>query len=196
MSSSPATGTRLPREQRREAILDAAAKVLAQQPCEAVSMSDIVRASDVSRPVVYDHFATRQAIVIALIRRHHQVFVDALRQVIAQGGIVDEATYRALLNAAFDHFESDPAGWRLLCYEPSADPAIAAAQRETRDEVLALGRAAFHLPPGSETVLEGLRTAINGLFAWQRDCPGVSREQLVDAAVQLTWHGLARARRS
>jgi AcrR family transcriptional regulator len=188
MSSRP----RMPRAERREAILDAASGLFDERPYDAVSMSDIVRVSGVSRPVVYDHFRTKEEVVIALIRRQHESVVEELAAAgAAPGGVQSESDYRRLLDVVFDHFERDPAGWRLLCNEPSPNPLIAAAQRETRDEVLGLTTAALNLPPRSEILAEGLRNAVNGLFAWQREHRRIGRAQLIDAAVALTWRGLA-----
>jgi AcrR family transcriptional regulator len=175
--------------ERREAILDAASSLFADQSVEAVSMSDIVRRAGVSRPVVYDHFPTKQDLVVALIERHHAMMLDALAAT-AAGPITGEDGYRQVLETVFEHFASDPAGWRLLCDEPSGDPVVAEVQRRTRDEVLDL---TVGLPGPTEpklAVAEGLRYAINGLFGWGREHPEVTHGDLVDAAIALTWRGL------
>ena len=181
---------RLPAPQRREAILDAAASLFAELPAEAVSMSDIVRSAGVSRPVVYDHFKTKRELVVALIERHHQTVIDSLAALAAAGGVTDEAGYREVLAGILEHCERDPAGWRLLCAGPSADPIVAAVQRRTRDEVLALTVETLKVPDANLAIAEALRNAINGLFGWRREHPDVTHGQLIDAAVQLTWRGL------
>jgi AcrR family transcriptional regulator len=180
--------------ERREAILDAAASLFADQPVEAVSMSDIVRQAGVSRPVVYDHFATKQRLVIALIERHHARMLEALA---ASAGdeIGDEEGYRGVLDTVFAHFASDPAGWRLLCDEPSADPLVAEVQRRTRDEILGLTVGLLDPPAPQLAIAEALRQAINGLFAWGREHPELSHAELADAAIALTWRGLRRPSR-
>lgn len=179
--------------ERREAILGAAAPLFADQSVEAVSMSDIVRQAGVSRPVVYDHFPTKRQLVIALIERHHAMMLESLAAA-ADGPMADEERYRAVLATVFAHFARDPAGWRLLCDEPSADPAVADVQRRTRDEVLSLTLGLLDPPEPKLAIAEALRCAINGLFGWSREHPELTHTDLADAAIALTWRGLGRVR--
>jgi AcrR family transcriptional regulator len=192
VTANPVSARRMSAPERRESILDAAARLFAELPAEAVSMSDIVRGAGVSRPVVYDHFNTKRDLLIALIERHHEAVIGSLAALAADGRVRDEADYRLVLAGIFEHFDADPAGWRLLCDEPAVDSAVAEVQRRTRDEVLELAVVALRVPQGSLVIAEGLRNAINGLFGWSREHPEVEREELVDAAVALTWRGLGR----
>ena len=53
MSSRP---TRLPRDQRRIQLLDAASEVFSSKGYHAAAMDDIADAAGVSKPVLYQHF--------------------------------------------------------------------------------------------------------------------------------------------
>jgi AcrR family transcriptional regulator len=73
--------TRLTRSDRRAALLDAAAELLAAGDVDDVSMESVAKRVGVSRPLVYKHFANRQDLLSALYEResahiHKQVSVD------------------------------------------------------------------------------------------------------------------------
>lgn len=198
MSSPAASPARLRRSERREAILDAAAGLVTERAIDAISMTDVVRVAGVSRPVVYDHFASTRDLVVALVERHRGALRAALDDhAAAHGPVADEAGFRAVLALIFDQFEADPAGWRLLSQEPSSDPAIAEVQRVGRDEI---NRAIAHAlalegPPRARMlVAEAIRTAANGLFAWGKEHASVRRGQLVDAFVSVAWRGIGTDR--
>lgn len=61
---------RLPHADRRRALLDAALTLLEVGGSEAVRMDALARAAGVTRPVVYEHFANREALLVALIEEH------------------------------------------------------------------------------------------------------------------------------
>jgi AcrR family transcriptional regulator len=53
---------RLTAEQRRAAILDAALEVFAERGYHASSIDDIARAAGISKALIYEHFASKQAL--------------------------------------------------------------------------------------------------------------------------------------
>jgi AcrR family transcriptional regulator len=65
----PLEQARLSRSERREALLDAAALLVAAGDVEAVSMEAVAERAGVSRPLVYKHFANRYELLSALYRR-------------------------------------------------------------------------------------------------------------------------------
>ena len=65
----PLEPARLSRGERREALLDAAALLVAAGDVEAVSMEAVAERAGVSRPLVYKHFANRYELLSALYRR-------------------------------------------------------------------------------------------------------------------------------
>ncbi|MEK0085652.1 TetR/AcrR family transcriptional regulator [Benzoatithermus flavus] len=52
---------------RRRRILDAAARLFAAAPYEAVQMDDIARAAQVAKPTVYRHFETKETLFVEAI---------------------------------------------------------------------------------------------------------------------------------
>jgi AcrR family transcriptional regulator len=65
----PLESARLSRSERRDALLDAAALLVASGDVEAVSMEAVAEQAGVSRPLVYKHFANRYELLSSLYRR-------------------------------------------------------------------------------------------------------------------------------
>ncbi|HEY0946278.1 MAG TPA: TetR/AcrR family transcriptional regulator [Opitutaceae bacterium] len=57
---------RLPREERRRQLLDVAWRLVRKEGTDALTLGRLAEASGVTKPVVYDHFPTRPALLVAL----------------------------------------------------------------------------------------------------------------------------------
>lgn len=183
---------RLPEAERRRVILASATAVVAERGVEAASISDIAARAGVTRPVIYDHFATKQDIVLSLIEQHHATLMGVLSDVVT-GGRLDKHSLRALVVAYLHQVDADPGGWRILCLEPSRDRQIAAVQRRTAGEVNAV--VAGMLNPRTSLrrrlmAAEGARAAVNALADLRQQDPTIAIEELADIAVDLVWVGL------
>jgi AcrR family transcriptional regulator len=122
---------RLPPEQRREQLLDAAMTVLGDWPLHELSMEAVAEAAGVGKPVLYTVFRTRTELVSALLRREHQ---RGLQQVLA--ALPDNLTgpgptgaYAATVSAFLRVVLENPARWRLILTMPDSAP------REYRDDL-------------------------------------------------------------
>ena len=122
---------RLPPEQRREQLLDAAMTVLGECQLHELSMEAVAEAAGVGKPVLYTVFRTRTELVSALLRREHQ---RGLEQVLA--GMPGDLTvpgptgaYTATISAFLRVVLENPARWRLILTVPDSAP------REYRDDL-------------------------------------------------------------
>src|SRR5437763_16952840 len=73
---------RMPPEQRREQLLDAALSVIVEQGYGGVSIEAIARAAGVTRPVVYDHFPNLARLLHAVVEREEQYSLGELDAVV------------------------------------------------------------------------------------------------------------------
>jgi len=156
---------RLPRELRREQLLDAAMTVLAGCGLHELSMESVAEAAGVGKPVLYTAFRTRGELVEALLQREH---ARGLEQVLATmpddltvAGPTNAyaATVRAFLAAALDN----PTRWRLILTVPDSAPReYRDALRRSRSAILLqaehLAKAGIALEPK----LEGIDPALLG----------------------------------
>jgi AcrR family transcriptional regulator len=115
---------RLPPEQRREQLLDAAMTVLGDCQLHELNMEAVAEAAGVGKPVLYTVFRTRAELVSALLRREHQ---RGLQQVLA--GMPDDLTgpgptgaYAATVSTFLRVVLENPARWRLILTVPDSAP--------------------------------------------------------------------------
>lgn len=95
----PVGSPRLGRAERREALLDAAAALVASESADAVSMDAVAERAGVSRPLVYKHFPNRSALLGAVYRREAAHLHDQLAAEVAAAGCLEDM-YRALVHGA------------------------------------------------------------------------------------------------
>jgi AcrR family transcriptional regulator len=197
---------RLPREERRELIEQAAARLFAERGYSDTSLEDVAAAAGVSRPVIYDHFATKSELHDALMARHLRelmVFI-ATRTMGVQEDL--ERRLRAGISAFFEFMEEDPYAWRIVMREPLSGGSAAGAGPELQSELTAglaalirLAAAEAGLDLGADRVTrfaESFRWICAGLATWWWDHREVSRDEIVDTIMDLTWTGFEQMTRS
>src|SRR3954452_11165897 len=69
---------RVPRAIREQQLLDHAEELLLKNGYGGFSIEDLCRAAGVSRPVVYDHFGSKDGVYIACLRRIRGEFEQAM----------------------------------------------------------------------------------------------------------------------
>lgn len=107
---------RVPPEQRREEVLDAALALVNEGGVGAVNMEALARAAGVTKPVVYSAFANTDAVLEALIEREQgRIFTQVTALLPEDADLTDPISVTTagmvgFLEAARVH----PATWRLL----------------------------------------------------------------------------------
>ena len=68
MSTAPETATkRLTGEQRREQLLEVAARIFAERGYQATTMDDVAEAAGVTKPLLYQHFNSKKDLYLELV---------------------------------------------------------------------------------------------------------------------------------
>ena len=75
--------TRLPAGERREQILDVAVQVFARNGFHGTSMNDVADAAGVTKPVLYQHFDSKQELYLALIDDVGRKMISAIQKATA-----------------------------------------------------------------------------------------------------------------
>jgi len=99
---------------RREKILTAASRLLADEGPAALKPDRIAAAAGVSRPVVYDHFAGRDSLAAALIERYSAKLLARMEAAFSARGDDFAAALRAGLKSYLDCVQEEGAGLRTL----------------------------------------------------------------------------------
>lgn len=158
---------RVPVGQRREQLLDAALTIALAAGPEAVTMEAVARRAGVTKPVLYQLFAHRSALLAALVDREEARALDQLGSIVPAGlGELDAATLvagsvRALVAAVQDR----PEVWAILLRPAEAMPAEIRRRYERRraelvatvGALVSAGRSAgYHDAADDELVAESL----------------------------------------
>jgi AcrR family transcriptional regulator len=199
-----ATRRRLPRDERRARILDAAARVFADRGYEAASLDEIAEAAEISKPVIYDHFESKKALHIELLELQTGEMLEFMtRRAIAKD--TTEGQLAAGLEAFLEFVEDHHYAWRMIFRDPTAaDADIEQAQRRVQQRATsAISELAGRHPVedlsddvlGHELSVEVfsqmLKTAANGI-AWWYEHREIPRATVLKMLMDFVWLGLER----
>ena len=192
---------RLTGQERRQRILDAAADAFALDGYHATSTREIAARAGITKPVLYDHFPSKQRLYIELIEGARDELT--MRGAAAmRSGAPAEARVRAAIDAFFAYVEARPTAARVLFRPPEGDSeVIEAAERVQREATAALVelvaaerdllRGAVDRDRRLQLLMEFTKRGLHGLAGWWREHPDLPREALVEAVMDLIWRGLA-----
>jgi AcrR family transcriptional regulator len=194
---------RLSAAARRELIEQAATRVFAEHGYAGASIDEIARRSEVSPPIVYDHFASKLDLFTRLLERTR----DELLAMWVEQLAGDDAT-DVRMKRAFDtwarYVEQNRFASRMYFQEATGDPQARAAHRAIQAQGrVALG-AILGAEPGAERITgssdpealemaaEVIRAGFTGLAIWWDEHPHVPRERIVETAMNVLWTGFER----
>ncbi|MBV9415028.1 MAG: TetR/AcrR family transcriptional regulator [Solirubrobacterales bacterium] len=175
----------MPREQRKQLILDVAGQAFAAAGYAAASMDEIADGAGVSKPMLYAYFGSKEGLYLAYIRRSGGELVERL---VAAAPADDASTAglqaRIIEFLAFVQERAD--GWKVLFREvvstrPVADQ-VAVVHGRIVDAVRRLIESSrpSGAPPASAAIAEALVGAGESLANWWLEHPEVEREQVAD----------------
>src|SRR5436305_6037830 len=144
---------RMPPDQRREQLIDAALGVILDRGYGGVSIEAIARTAGVTRPVVYDHFPNLSRLLHALIEREERYALEQLETVVPNdpGELEPVELLVTGVRRFLDAVVSRPATWRVILLPPEGNPAMVRQLVETNrartlQRIEQLVRWAMHRP--------------------------------------------------
>ena len=194
----------MPAGERRAAILDAALAVFAERGYHAASIDEIAREAGVSKALIYEHFASKQALWASLLDAQ---VAEIFRRLAAGAATAEpgEVRLRAGVDAFLTFVEERRGAWRML-FREAADPEVMAFLDRVRSQVAGVVAALIAAEPAAaregeadpqqaiEMLAEQLVGAVQALANWWADHQEVPREVLVDRVMDFAWIGLERLR--
>lgn len=109
MTDKTARARRLPKAQRHQQLLEMARLIARDDGADRLTLGYLSERAGVSKPVVYDHFPTRSALLMELYRWLDKERVDMFRDLMKRGNHSRDETIR-LLAEAFIHCAADTRG--------------------------------------------------------------------------------------
>ena len=189
------TAPRLPAPERRKQLLDTALRVFARQGYHETSMNAVANEAGVTKPVLYQHFASKREMYSDLLRVTADRLADAIAQTRVDLGAEDtrckvEAGYLGF----FRFFDDVPDAFSVL-YGPSLghDQELRHVAQRVQEE-FAARMATFISEVGHEEAIImawGLNGLIEGLIRnWMHDGRRRSAEEMAALATRLAWDGM------
>lgn len=183
---------RLPAQERRKLIEDAAARLFAQRGYTATTVEEIVAEAGVSKPMLYRHFESKKELQIKLLERRRDELAAAPLDSFIHGKGEPKQRLPAMIDAWFAHVEDHPDTSRILFTDATGDPDIWELQHELRRrqraaDIALLREFAPQLPERElEPLGEIIRSSLTGLALWWLDNPHIPRAVPVAAVLRMT----------
>jgi AcrR family transcriptional regulator len=181
----------MPRAEREQLILRVAGRVFARAGYHSASMDEIAHLAEVSKPMLYTYFGSKEGLYVAYIHRTGRELVDRLEGAARREG-PPLLSLRLRIAEFLAFVEEHRDGWRVLFGEASSNGPVAAEVADLRGRIAHAVRrmleASLPVASGlSETEVDGIAHAIVGagesLANWWLEQTGVSREEVVDLYV-------------
>ena len=131
---------RMPIEVRRQQVLDVALDLITERGYGAVTMEAVAREAHLAKPVVYNAYPGRAALLSALLEREERRAFRALAQAMQQTERDPAAALLGWLRAVAEAIAANPAAWRLMLLPADETPDVV-RQRVQRGREVALEQA-------------------------------------------------------
>ena len=187
---------RLRKPARRRVIEDAASALFAERGYAETRLEEIAAAAGVTKQLLYQHFASKKELHLALLAQHRDGLLGRLASAMARPGPLTERLPQ-VLDDWFAYVEENPYASAMLFRDTTGDPDVQAFYREiqatARGAIVNLIRAEPELEVPDERVeplAEFVRSAITGLALWWSDHPDVPRGLVADVTLDALLGGL------
>lgn len=94
--------TRMAKEERRRQLLETAFAIIRSEGTDALTLPRLAERAGVSRPVAYEHFQTREGLLMALYRDYDEQLGRRIREALQSDAAALEDAARALSTAYID----------------------------------------------------------------------------------------------
>jgi AcrR family transcriptional regulator len=198
-ASAPPRRTRLSAAQRRDQLLDVAARIIgAERRASALTVESLAEAAGVSRALVYQHFPERRALLLAIVDRELALADDHLRTETARAAGPEDRV-RAWVRAHLDYASERGLVLDVLLNERALEPEVERGRRRRRRERLARWSAEaerrFAIPPDVAMPLADMFAAALQRAAANWLSPEADRRLIEDLLVAVMVGSVGEVRR-
>jgi AcrR family transcriptional regulator len=184
------------RADRGEQLLDTAEQVFAERGFRTASMEEIAERAGVTKPILYDHFGSKDGLLAAVVVRSGAALRSATQEAVAEAPSPADALNRGL-RAYFTFIEAHAAAWTVLLTETEATGAAAEAVEAIRRDIGAFiaGMIAADLPDTDPARAGLYAQAIVGaaerLAMHARSSGSLDAQTLTQSLMDVIWLGLS-----
>ena len=181
-------------DERRAQLLDTAREVFARQGFAGTSMDAVAEEAGITKPVLYQHFASKRDLYLELLDDMRERLVNELDHV-PPASSLEQVLCEGVL-AYFRFVENNEASFRLLFEATAADPEVAKRLQGTREEIVERTVRVVR-GAGGDVDTEVAAWAVVGMSElvshWWLDHPSSrgTAEELAVQVARMAWHGVA-----
>lgn len=190
MAAVTTTRRRVSSDERRQLILQAAAGQFGRLGFAAARLEDIAADAGVTKPIVYRHFDSKEALYLALLERHE---TDLPTFVAGEGPLpMDEQLVQTILEGWLDYVRDNSHAWLMLFRDGSGGDEIQAVRlrvSRTARAVMAgfVERRDRPLPADQvQATAETLTSGLAGLALWWIDNPETPKAVVLEVATRMS----------
>ena len=183
--------------ERRAQLLSVARKVFGRSGFHSVSMDEVAREAGITKPILYDHFRSKEELYIALLDADAQALEERVRSALtADTG--NRQRIRQSFQAYFDFVDEHAAGFRLFVQETmNGDDVFRSKVQGVRDRILSeVSDLIVRESQGTveredaDTVALALVAMLESVARRDPGGPKEKRARAVDTLVRLAWRGI------
>src|SRR5919198_2253879 len=188
---------RLPAQERRRRIVDAAREVFARSGYEGASVDELAAAAGISNPILYRHFSGKRELYLAVLEDHLSDLIRRLWVGLSASSDPRDRL-RGALQAYFEFVDERPDGYRMLVeagtrMDPGTRERLGTAWDTLADGVARtvgdILRGAGLDPAGAPVYAWALVGMAQGVAEWWIRTRRLPKEALADYLLALTWRG-------
>ncbi|MDT5335232.1 MAG: hypothetical protein QOD90_737 [Mycobacterium sp.] len=186
---------RLPRAVREQQMLDAAVQMFSVNGYHETSMDAIAAQAEISKPMLYLYYGSKEELFGACLDRELGRFVDTVRSDIDFSASPRELLRNAVV-AFLSYIDTNRASWMVLYTQATSSQAFAHTVREGRDRIVDLVGGLLQSGtrnPGPDTDFDMMAVALVGAgeaVATRVSTGDTDVHEAAELMINLFWRGL------
>ena len=196
MDMSEQTKKRMRAPERRAQLIDVARQTFGRNGFHRVSMEEVAREAGVTKPVLYDHFPSKEALYLALLDADAAALGERVHAAL-QAPTNNRERIHASFKAYFDFVDEHAEGFLLMMQESmnpaSVSSSVADVRHRINAEVADLIVRESHGTVGKRdaaTLALAITAMVAAVAQHNPGGPKEQRDRQVDLLVELAWHGM------
>ena len=197
MSVTTDRSGRLPRQERRAQLLDAAREAFVQQGYHAAGMDGIAELAGVSKPVLYQHFPSKLELYLAVLDESSDSLITRVRAAL-DSTTDNRKRVRATYEAYFDFVAHESGAFRLIFESDLTNVPEAASRVKRTNETCArmIAEVIREDTQLHESVTMMLGMGLLGMAQtaarhWLHSPARISQEEAIRALSAISWRGVS-----
>ncbi|WP_077959941.1 TetR/AcrR family transcriptional regulator [Ensifer adhaerens] len=158
---SPTKGRKLAKPERRAQLLDAAKEILRECGADALTLGHLAERAGVSKPIAYEHFGTREGLLIALSQEIEDRHTEKLRGALSGASKQLDAIAGIISSVYIDCAVESGEEWQAISGALRGNADMIATQQQQADDYVAMIKEA--LSPFSDVPEDDLRLRCTGI---------------------------------